>query len=62
MQALSIVVWIVLGVVLLAPMGLAVGAVGMEGLLLRGRGMAVNGRVRGIEKDGGSEREYGELS
>ncbi|KAK6612736.1 hypothetical protein H4I96_01949 [Botrytis cinerea] len=37
-QALPIVVWIVLGGILLGPMGLAGGVVGMEGLLSRQRG------------------------
>ncbi|KAF7911400.1 uncharacterized protein EAF01_002907 [Botrytis porri] len=37
-QALPIVAWIVLGGVLLGPMGLAGGVVGMEGLLSRQRG------------------------
>ncbi|TGO59378.1 hypothetical protein BCON_0045g00410 [Botryotinia convoluta] len=37
-QALPIVVWIVIGGILLGPMGLAGGVVGMEGLLSRQRG------------------------
>lgn len=37
-QALPIVVWIVIGAILLGPMGLAGGVVGMEGLLSRQRG------------------------
>ncbi|PQE22605.1 cytochrome b b6 petb protein [Rutstroemia sp. NJR-2017a BVV2] len=42
-QALPVVVWVVLGVVILGPLMLAVGVVGLEGLLVRQRGRGVVG-------------------